>query len=92
VQVRSELLQSARVDPPAETTVRDSDEKRSIYDAREQGFVEASVYQRDDLQSGDRIDGPAVIIERETSTVITSRYQAQRQADGCLLLTQREKN
>ena len=92
VQVRSELLQSDRVDPPGQTNVRDSAEQRRIYDAREQRFVDAAVYQRDDLRSGDRVDGPAVIIERETSTVVTSRYRAQRQVDGCLLLTKKESN
>jgi N-methylhydantoinase A len=92
VQVRSELLQSDRVDPPGQATVRASAEQRRIYDAREQRFVDAAVYQRDDLRSGDRVDGPAVIIERETSTVVTSRYRAQRQADGCLLLSKKENN
>jgi N-methylhydantoinase A len=89
VQVRSELLQSARVEQVGAGVARASGETRRIFDAREQRFVEAGVYQRDDLQSGDLVDGPAVIIERETSTVITSRYQAVRQADGCLLLTQK---
>ena len=92
VQVRSELLRSARVEPAGAGTLRASDETRRIFDAREQRFVEAGVYQRDDLHSGDLVDGPAVIIERETSTVITSRYQAVRQTDGCLLLTQKENS
>ena len=90
VQVRSELQQSARVEQAEAGTARASAEVRRIFDAREQRFVDAGVYQRDELQSGDRVDGPAVIIERETSTVVTSRYQAVRQADGCLLLTQKE--
>jgi N-methylhydantoinase A len=92
VQVRSELLQSTRVEPVGQVKSRHSDELRRIFDAREQRFVDAAVYQRDDLQSGDRIDGPAVIIERETSTVVTSRYAAIRQPDGCLLLTQKGNN
>jgi len=91
VQVRSELLQSARVAPVDREQARSSEESRRIFDAREQCFVDAQVYQRDELQSGDRIDGPAVIIERETSTVVTSRYQAIRQADGCLLLTKKRE-
>ena len=91
VQVRSELLQSARVAALEREQTRSSEESRRIFDAREQRFVDAGVYQRDELQSGDRIDGPAVIIERETSTVVTSRYHAIRQADGCLLLQQKEK-
>ncbi len=91
VQVRSELLQSARVAPVEREQARISEESRRIFDAREQRFVDAQVYQRDELQSGDRIDGPAVIIERETSTVVTSRYRAIRQVDGCLLLTKKRK-
>ena len=89
--MRSELLQSARVAPVEREQARSSDESRRIFDAREQRFVDAQVYQRDELQSGDQIDGPAVIIERETSTVVTSRYRAIRQADGCLLLKQKGK-
>ncbi len=92
VQVRSELLQSARVPSIEVSPARSSEESRRIFDAREQRFVDAGVFQRDDLQAGDRIDGPAVIIERETSTVITSRYFAVRQVDGCLLMTQKGKN
>ncbi len=90
VQVRSELQQSARVEP-VEAAALASDETRRIFDAREQRFVDAAIYQRADLQAGDRVEGPAVIIETETSTVVTSRYRATRQADGCLLLTRKEE-
>jgi N-methylhydantoinase A len=92
VQVRSELLQSDPVAALEADTPRASSESRRIYDAREQRFVDAAVYQRDDLQVGDRVDGPAVIIETETSTVVTSRYRAVRQSDGCLLLTRKGIN
>jgi N-methylhydantoinase A len=34
------------------------------------------VYQRDQLEPGTRITGPAVIEEDETSTVISSRFDA----------------
>jgi len=90
VQVRSELLQSDPVEALEAETLRASGESRRIFDAREQEFVDAAIYQRDDLLAGDRVDGPAVIIETETSTVVTSRYQALRQSDGCLLLTRKE--
>ena len=89
VQVRSQLDQVMPVDPLDQETARASDENRRIFDAREQRFVEATVYQRDALQAGDLIPGPAVIIERETSTIVTSRYDAIAQNDGCLLLRRR---
>jgi N-methylhydantoinase A len=90
VQVRSELRQSARVEVVESEVARAADETRRIFDAREHQFVDAAVYQRADLQTGERVEGPAVIIETETSTVVTGRYQAVRQADGCLLLTRKE--
>jgi 5-oxoprolinase (ATP-hydrolysing)/N-methylhydantoinase A len=34
------------------------------------GFVEAAVYDRYALESGDRIDGPAIVEERESTTVV----------------------
>ncbi len=86
VQARSALAGVDPVAPVAVETARDSDEKRRIYDAREQQFVDARVYQRDALHSGELIVGPAVIIESETSTIVTNRYEAVVQNDGCLLL------
>ncbi len=86
VQVRSVLAETARIEPVTATTPAESDESRSVYDAREQQFVEAAVYQRDQLEVGALVTGPAVIIESETSTIITRRFEAIKQNDGCLLL------
>ena len=86
VQVRSKLVDPAAVPPVAEEKPCYSDEKRRIFDAREQRFVDAAVFQREQLEAGDLISGPAVIIESETSTIVTNRYQAIMQTDGCLLL------
>jgi N-methylhydantoinase A len=36
------------------------------------------------------VAGPAVIIEDETSTIVTSAFQAVGQEDGSLLLTRKE--
>ena len=86
VQVRSRLDQPAQVAVETLGKAIESNETRRIYDAREQDFVDAAVYRREDLSSGDRIEGPAVVIERETSTIVTSRFHALCQPDGCLLL------
>ena len=42
------------------------------------------------LSPGDRIPGPAVIVERETSTVVTSPFDVVMQGDGSLLLIRKE--
>ena len=86
VQVRSVLDETARIESVATIAPAASSESRSVYDAREQQFVEATVYQRDQLEAGDLVAGPAVIIESETSTIVTERFEAIKQNDGCLLL------
>jgi N-methylhydantoinase A len=86
VQVRSLLAETGRIEPVVANAPLAGTEFRSVYDAREQQFVEAAVYQRDQLEVGDLVSGPAVIIESETSTIVTRRFEAIKQNDGCLLL------
>jgi N-methylhydantoinase A len=90
VQVRSRLDEPRPVEPVGAEKTLTGVETRRIYDAREQGLVDAAVHERETLASGDRIDGPAVIVERETSTIVTTGYRAVRQSDGCLLLERKE--
>jgi len=47
------------------------------------------IAERDTLSPGDRITGPAVIVERETSTVVTSPFDAVLQSDGAILLVRK---
>ncbi|ELF6206724.1 N-methylhydantoinase A [Pseudomonas putida] len=63
--------------------------RRQVFDVAAGGFVEASIYPREDLQVGARMDGPAIIVERETSTFVTSNFTATVQPDGCLLVVRR---
>jgi len=91
VQVRSRLPAPRPVAPADTKKLRSSDETRRIYDAREQCFADAAVHHREALETGDCIDGPAVIVERETTTIVTGRYRVVRQSDGCLLLERKEK-
>ena len=41
---------------------------------------------RSSLKPGDCVAGPAIVTERETTTIITSGRQAVMQTDGCLLV------
>ncbi|MBZ0218163.1 MAG: hydantoinase/oxoprolinase family protein, partial [Fimbriimonadaceae bacterium] len=59
---------------------------REIFDARLQKFVSAGTIERTDLQPGMLVSGPAVITEPETSTIVTSDFEAILQSDGCLLV------
>jgi len=60
--------------------------KRYLFDARLQQDVEADIVERDHLTAGMRVQGPAIIVEKETSTLVTSAFEAIVQTDGCLLV------
>ncbi|WP_447802889.1 hydantoinase/oxoprolinase family protein [Pseudomonas serbica] len=63
--------------------------RRQVFDVVSGGFVDAGIFQREELQPGARIDGPAIIAERETSTFVSSSFTATVQPDGCLLVVRR---
>jgi len=60
--------------------------KRRLFDARLEAFQTAAVVDREHMRAGDWVAGPAVITERETTTIVTASREAVMQADGCLLL------
>ncbi|MEZ5924216.1 MAG: hydantoinase/oxoprolinase family protein [Hyphomicrobiaceae bacterium] len=62
------------------------DGSRQIFDTAKGAPVSAQVVARSRLQPGDRIKGPAAIVEAETTTIVSTSYEAVMQPDGCLLL------
>lgn len=77
--VESAQWVEATQDAPTATT-------REIFDARVGAFVNAALIERDRLAPGHRVAGPAVIVERETTTIVTSSYEAIMQSNGCILV------
>jgi N-methylhydantoinase A len=75
-----------RVPPSAQVPVT---ERRRIYDPRRSEFLDASIVNRDAMLVGGQVSGPAAIVERETTTIVTASFSAVMQADGCLLLTKK---
>lgn len=59
---------------------------RGFYDAATRSNVEAQEIERTVMQAGVMVEGPAVIIEQETCTIVTSGYRAIGQSDGSMLL------
>jgi N-methylhydantoinase A len=60
---------------------------RPIHDSATGAVLEAGVVERHALTPGDRVVGPAVIVETQTTTLLSSAQQAVVQPDGCLLVT-----
>ena len=63
---------------------------RPIFDAALRCVVEAQEVERSAMTPDSVIVGPAVIIEAETTTIVTSAYRAVGQSDGCLLLVRKD--
>ena len=75
-------------DSPGETVT--SSETRSIMDTGRGEYVEVSEFQRDDLGAGSIIRGPAVIVEDDTTTVVTERFDARVHPRGYIVMEQRD--
>ena len=54
--------------------------------------VNAPVYLRGQLQAGDGVQGPALITEDQTTTVVTSNYHAMIDARGHIVMTHQEES
>lgn len=57
---------------------------RAVFDAALGEVVEAAVVLRRDMQTGQRVSGPAVITEDETTIIVPVSRQGIRQPDGCI--------
>ncbi len=90
------LVVASDVPPPVPVTRRTTgaliaaDRTRQFFDAGLRKMVDASEVTRAAMTTGQMIEGPAVIVEDETTTIVTSAYVAIGQDDGSLLLTQKE--
>ncbi len=51
------------------------------------GFVETCVYDRSRLKPGARLDGPAIVEQADTTTVIEPGWQAHVDPSGSLILS-----
>jgi N-methylhydantoinase A len=62
--------------------------RRLVFDGAAYDFVDAAVHGRANLRPGDTIEGPAIIVESQTSTLVPTTFAATVLADGCLLVAQ----
>jgi N-methylhydantoinase A len=62
---------------------------RPVFDPDTGAFIEVSIHQRRDLRPGASISGPAIIVEDETSTVVSQVFDACIDAFGYIDLTRR---
>jgi N-methylhydantoinase A len=63
---------------------------RTLFDAETGESAEVAVYERDGLGAGAAFDGPAVIAERQTTTVVPAHFAARIDAAGNIVLDRKE--
>jgi len=73
------------------TSTAHPDLRREIFDPAKERFMDAAVIDRELVGAGSVIDGPAVIVEDETTIIVPESRHAVGQTDGCIhLLRKRE--
>lgn len=85
----------APAEPNALTMLLDGHEvvaplRREVFDAAAGGVVSAGIFARATLDPGACVHGPAILVEPETSTVVTTPFRAVIQHDGSILLRRKE--
>ncbi|MDH6232225.1 N-methylhydantoinase A [Mesorhizobium soli] len=71
------------------TRTVEASQMRGVFDPATGTVQISGIIERAELSPGDRISGPAVIVERETSTVVTTLFDAVLQSDGSILLVRK---
>ena len=66
-----------------------SPEMRDVFDPARGSRVPSAIVSRANLKPGDKVLGPAIIVEDETSTIVTSPFDAVIQSEGSILLTRK---
>ena len=97
IEVTNWLLTVSTILPPVETTQRFAEgeeatarRSRQFFDAALRQTVGVREVARDMLAPGTMVSGPAIIVETNTCTIVTSAYDAIGQGDGSLRLIRKE--
>ena len=62
-------------------------EKRPVYFAERQGYVDCPVYDRYRLSVEQTVEGPAIVVEMDSTTVIHPSHKIKVDEYGTLLLS-----
>ena len=64
--------------------------QRKLFDPASGAWIEAAVHARSELRPGAEIPGPAVIVEDETTTLVTNGFGATINGLGQIVLARKE--
>ena len=90
VTVSTESSPAPEAGTEAEVRPATNGARRDLYDAGLGGSVSCPVYRRSGLAAGARIDGPAIIAEEQTSTVVPANFDASVNALGHIVMESKQ--
>jgi N-methylhydantoinase A len=90
VNVGTQVEQPKPVAPTSTNTTPAPSGTRRAMDPESGDFIEACVFRRERLEAGARIQGPALVVEDETTTVVGRNWNARVNAVGYLILQRLE--
>jgi len=76
--------------PPIATSAATPVARRKVYDPQSGRYVDIPVYLRSTLGEGARLSGPAVVVEDETTTMVTASFDASINGAGCIVLDRKK--
>jgi N-methylhydantoinase A len=82
VKIAAEMADEAKVDTHLKPVVNRSGPVRSVFDHTDGTFHDTTVVLRHELEPGRRIPGPALIVEDETTTLVTRLFDAVIDPEG----------
>ncbi|MDJ0638557.1 MAG: hydantoinase/oxoprolinase family protein [Paracoccaceae bacterium] len=88
--VSTRIEEVTAVTPPGSLHSAEATVVRQAFDAGLRRELEAKEVRRADMTPGTRVEGPAVVTEEETSTIVTACFHVTMQKDGALLIARKE--
>lgn len=87
VSVTEDVMETQPIAVNKQYTTAHADTQRSVYDTTTASMLGHSLYQRSALTPGQRVSGPAIIVENETTTVVPSNYSAEVDSAYAIVLS-----
>jgi N-methylhydantoinase A len=72
---------------PADSYAPEPAGERRVFDPEQGGFITAAVFERERLRPGASFRGPAIVVESETTTVVSGRFDVRLNGFGYLECT-----
>ncbi|RUW36313.1 hydantoinase/oxoprolinase family protein [Mesorhizobium sp. M1E.F.Ca.ET.041.01.1.1] len=89
MRLSKQIWQPTAPASPSETKAPHAMSTRAIFNPQKEAFENYDVYERQDLSVGAVIAGPALVVEDETTTVVTSTFSARVDTNRHLILERR---